>query len=421
MFYKLKILILYLITFFIIFLPNLRAVTILPGNLLLILIIAILNIVVFNKEIILFMFKTKIIIFVFVQICLISYLLIVQLISGTYNIDSISPNLFLVIQVINISGIYLSLNKLSKGNQNKQIDFIINLGLIQGIIMLLMMFIPSLKQLAIDMYQQDNFDWFYNNRIFGIAGDFTYMLPITMSFIGIISYLYYRKNTKIRYLIYSLFIVGISSFNGRTGLMIYIFSILIIAGLDIKKLNLKLLLQSLPLMGFACLFLWLMYFNSAWVASRMNWVFDSFIQTYRFIFFDEAQEHFGQLGSNMIFFPENINFVFGQGTRVFGELGLKYIGKQSDIGYINDLFKGGIVYLIPFYISIIWLVRSKNKKINHRYNFLIIIYLIISNYKGEALTGSPLIITMLMIKFIIDKTNGGDVQDAKNISTNERL
>ena len=45
-----------------------------------------------------------------------------------------------------------------------------------------------------------------------------------------------------------------------------------------------------------------------------------------------------------MFFPEGMEFVFGRGHRVYGEAAKQAGYTASDIGFVNDMFMGGLIY-----------------------------------------------------------------------------
>lgn len=51
----------------------------------------------------------------------------------------------------------------------------------------------------------------------------------------------------------------------------------------------------------------------------------------------------------------------GEGYRVYGEFGLLHGKIPSDIGFVNDMFMGGILYIVLLYGAIIRFVLKKIK------------------------------------------------------------
>src|SRR5699024_6579900 len=82
-------------------------------------------------------------------------------------------------------------------------------------------------------------------------------------------------------------------------------------------------------------------------------------------------------------YPLPDNILFGEGNRA-----LKGISISSDIGYINDLWLGGLIYLVIMYSLTLYntIILYKNKY-NNFYSFFAVFYLttvIFINFKGVA-------------------------------------
>jgi hypothetical protein len=84
----------------------------------------------------------------------------------------------------------------------------------------------------------------------------------------------------------------------------------------------------------------------------------------------------------MFFFPKNTNeFLFGTGEDIF--LNIK---RSSDVGYVLQIFKGGIFYLIILLFFLILMYR-RVRRIDHD-KFLpifFILVILIANIKGDSL------------------------------------
>jgi hypothetical protein len=102
----------------------------------------------------------------------------------------------------------------------------------------------------------------------------------------------------------------------------------------------------------------------------------------------------------------NINsFIFGKGYRVKNlnaiPRGIKYNGSFSDMGFINDMYMGGIVYMLLLYYPFLNIALSKNIiSINKEFNYFLIVTMLICNLKGE-LFRSPMIIGIIILTKLI--------------------
>ena len=93
--------------------------------------------------------------------------------------------------------------------------------------------------------------------------------------------------------------------------------------------------------------------------------------------------------AEMFIFPKGSNFVFGAGYRVLGNKGIEYgQTESSDIGIVNDLFMGGLVYISLLYGSYLYLyIRAKENStkdgMEKTFLSLCFVSVLLANIKGE--------------------------------------
>lgn len=168
-------------------------------------------------------------------------------------------------------------------------------------------------------------------------------------------------------------------FNARIG-----FSVLIIAlalMLIFKRLKIKyVIIGAITVLSGVVL-----YNNSSFVSENstsLEWGLGFFEDTFALISGGDASEtNYEVLSNRMFFLPENfVDIIFGEGRIVFGDENL-----DSDIGYVNQIFTGGIVYLLIM-LSFLWYMYNSNVKITHDklLPLLFMIVLLVVNIKGNA-------------------------------------
>ena len=93
--------------------------------------------------------------------------------------------------------------------------------------------------------------------------------------------------------------------------------------------------------------------------------------------------------AEMFIFPKGIKLVFGEGYRVLGKKGSAYGQTQSsDIGIVNDLYMGGLVYVailygIHLYLYKVAKKKSDKKSMENVFLPLCLISVAFANIKGE--------------------------------------
>ena len=113
------------------------------------------------------------------------------------------------------------------------------------------------------------------------------------------------------------------------------------------------------------------------------------------------------MGSFLTFPTGVVHWLFGYGFRLYGTQAMIHGYASSDIGYINDLFMGGLLYVVLLYASIFFFIYVTGYR-NRGSRILIVPYtmmLLIANYKGEAMR-SGLILTAILALIYLFSTSG---------------
>lgn len=329
------------------------------------------------------------------------------LIAGNFEIDT---NVLAIIQIVNI----VILIKYLLALNYKSIDlirFILNIGLIQSVIGILMFIIPSFRQVAFTLYltgKPDHFSWITGYRIYGITSDYTYMTPLFHGMLGVVAGVY-GVCINYKYLIYLPFLLFIIAVNGRTGILIMAvglilsFAILFIKGIKVKKvLGYTIIILFSALLG--------MFILKIISTETYDWIISGIQDTVDLIKYNDKQGNYGALFGTMLYLPDGMGIIFGEGHPVFGGWARKFgYTYGSDIGFINDIFMGGIVYIVVLYTTNFKFLISSCKKsatsiihqINKSISVTFVVLLLIANYKGDSMRASMLLLGMIFVKIAI--------------------
>lgn len=283
----------------------------------------------------------------------------------------------------------------------------------QGIISIIMIFSSKLRSLAFALYYiEANENYFIERiRIFGISGEYTFFTPVYHGLLlALILYLYLFHNKN--YFIYSFFIMVAIALNGRMGLLIaIILSIIILLYYLVThftRLYKIILLLSISVFAVTISLLMLNYF----LPLTISWIKDGFIDIINFLFRDEFTGNFEVL-DNMLIFPEGKDFIFGKGFRLY----LNNFGyPSSDIGFSNDLFMGGIIYVLILYIGQFrYLFANNNERNTNEFclSLLFLTTLIVSNFKGESSRGGLILLGIIILKYLLVDMNKSALQTMK--------
>lgn len=374
------------------------------------------------------MLKSKVsIVFVFINFIITLYYLAITFYAGT----SVT-NIFELRIIQNLIPIYywicsiaiISELKYLRLSNNEILEFIIKVAVLQGIICLLMSFMPFFRNIALNIFYSNHKENIYltRSRLYGICdGDYTYGFQILNSLMALFSITYGICENKKKYYFLAIIILIATFLNGRSGLIIFAISMVVISlyFIFVKKNLFKSLrlIISLVIIIFLSLLIIKNYLPNTYILLEhgVNDVLS-------FLNGDNTTES-STLFSDMLFFPENpIKFIFGSGFRVFGKKGYQYgVFRSSDIGYVNDIFMGGIILLfLEFfeYIYAIFIIYKNNSKKHFEQIacLCILITMLMANFKGELFRSQMLCSTiiLLIVAMLFKKNEGAENENRIN-------
>jgi len=328
-----------------------------------------------------------------------------------YNDLRIIQNSFIIIQIIHVIFLIDLMENFGYKRDN-MINVLLKLGSLQGIICILMLIVPNFRQLALNLYylgREENI-FISQMRIYGISGDYTFFTPIYHGMLASVAFFYATFKNR-RYFVYIPFILVSVFLNGRFGLLIFltgIFTLLVYLFYK-KKVSIKLAKYLFLLIILIIVFFSLLH---SLTPHTYDWIISGFEELLNLIIYNERTGNV-QILHDMLFFPNGAGLIFGEGHRVFGSnSGYPY---SSDIGYVNDLFMGGLIYVFILYGTIFKFLLKKvdplldenknDRYINEIISIFLVLTLIISNYKGESMRSGLILLGAVFIKLILMQSN----------------
>lgn len=411
---------LFLLAFYLLYMPDFSNFFSFFKNSNILLFLAVLLTVVYGKKLFNFCTHRKWLYINIVFILLSYYTIVVTYVNNyslSQNITGIILPLKLYLLMYLIMGIFYCYE-----NRKDRLSFVLNLGTIQAIICILMMAFQPLKEIAnqlyisgIPNYYELNLLGITTTRIFGIASDYTFSFAILLSIIASLSFIQFIEYKEKKYAFISLLNMLASLLNGRTGFFIFLATLIIIIIIyyEKNKFSLKKLI----------------FFSSVIVIVLLliiNVLDDSWTNWFNLGLIDLKNLLTGKLTgtflalSKVFYFPKGIHLWLGIGSRIYGDIGIATVGAMSDIGYVNDIFRGGLVYALLFYSTFIIYtlkilkVNSLNRKYKCSIFVMILLFGFISNFKGESLSGSSIFLIMILISSILIEENSNNPVKTEN-------
>lgn len=288
-------------------------------------------------------------------------------------------NMFLWVVFSTIVPIFLIKVVLAKDNNLVFWDVILDLGFIASLISCLALVSPSLntflRNIQIDVsdsggvtLEQMGF------RGFGFANYLTSSYGYLQGLAASLCILRFDKKHK-RFALYFLTMTMSVIINARTGLFPILMAICYLFLSSIVQIKLVKLTKYF-IFGLAGVLVIVQILRS--FPDIYDFILD-FIEQLSVIFLDD--DGFGQSAySKMLFFPESITgLLFGEGHSVFGTGEIK----SSDIGYVNQIFLGGIVFALGLilYETIIYMKIMK-RSVDKVFPTIFFVSILVFNYKG---------------------------------------
>ena len=312
------------------------------------------------------------------------------------------------------------------------IKFFIYAGIIQAIIALLMLCFPTIKSFFINLMYYSTKDellldvWITSRRFYGFANS---MLDLFGFGTGILALLpvYYGLNVNKKFIILSPLLLIVPLLNSRSGLVIYAIGLFLFMITSFRKMKVKDIVKYVIviLIVLAVIIAIITIFSP----NTIDWIIKDFKS---FIFASENEE----IGTADVLFSKEFwtippieNWLIGTGYSVSGYSNYAVEGiTHSDVGYINEFWKTGIIGSCVLYYFIYTMLKmayisdstEKSKLVRHIFVFFgiaIIVFMI----KGSVLSYNPgmaIIYTFALMK-IIEKGEDNERESASdNSSTN---
>ena len=301
------------------------------------------------------------------------------------------------------------------------INMVIAVAVIQGILAAAAFISPEVQnffvQKCLDHGYGEVIIELAKHRFYGFSAGLTFDMPILQTVVAMLVLYPMGKQTLVRYIIAALlFVSGI--INARNALIIAIigfFVMIVLSKLSIKQ-------KVLCCIALLVLLLLIMIIGIPVLASispeTYEWVITGGKEILDFVSGEKATSGY----FSYITDPDKyrlpggvIEVLFGVGHRTMGMT--ERYGYGSDIGYVNDLWLGGIVYMIPLYLFFALLMIKLWKNENNRVSFIGMLYLVMYpfvNIKGIAASANAFSYFLFFLYIVVvDYKYAGNSMDAR--------
>lgn len=376
-------------------------------------ILSLVNLFIFyNKDVINILKNKKIYCFIIGMLFSIFYLFMIMM-KSDYNFKLVYRILVIIVQIFPCV-LYICLFMKKHNYQFKDVcDLLIRVSFFQSFIAILMFINPNFRDFILNklilnglfdfMIDRNIFTTLSNHRIYGLATGYTFSMPVLQGFVAGMAIIMGLKYS-VRYYMYIPFLVFSAAINARTGLLVFIVTgaigLILFRERDSKKVGKVIIMIFIMGIGLT-LFIKVTKDISP---ETYKWIDDAKNETINFLVGEENTGYntYDTIIS-MIFLPKGKDFVFGTGKDVFLA---NSTGITSDIGYINDMFIGGLILIFILYPNIIifGINKAQNDRLKNILSTVMIFTLLLVNIKGTIISKNEflniyILLSMAMIIF----------------------
>lgn len=313
------------------------------------------------------------------------------------NAADMIPDMILWVLSTMVVSIFLVDAIFSKVRGFVLMDTVLNVAFIAAVISILAMLIPPFNSFVRGIQstvELDVSEHVLDSRFYGLATNLTSSYGYLQGVLASYCLINYSKN-PFRNAVYFLSLALATAINARTGLIPIIVTVFYLVVKNRKKIRFwHVVVAFIMILAFSPLIEKIMSSESPVIASIRAF----FIAIYSFVIKGDANAdggtYFNVLYDSLIL-PPIQDILFGAGYTLFGAF--EELGMRSDIMYVNQLFIGGVVfliiimaYVIVFYRNL-WLMYSKRF-----FPVLLLFMALVANFKG-----SPFYIGNAFTRFVM--------------------
>lgn len=334
--------------------------------------------------------------------CIFAYLLVFVVVYNKMQLmDAIMPIYYLVdIIPFGISvRIYSNKHRCSSDNF---IDLLIQAGKLEAILALLAFFIPSVHTFFLDKLVSygytDYFEYLANYRIYGFASSLTFAMPIVQTMFALIL-LHPDKKGKMN-IPWAIILFVSAVINARVSIVVALVGIVVLilfGKISMQKKMFSIIAIAVVTVAFAAIGLPLIEQHAPWT---YRWLVSGIEDIFAFLGGDNSSVYFSYATAKEQYqLPESIvGFLVGEGHITMGMKGV--YGYESDVGYINDIWLGGAMYIIilyGFYIRyMLKLFKSKNSTLSF-IGIMMLVTIFVVNIKGISFSKTSFNVFMFLL------------------------
>ena len=307
------------------------------------------------------------------------------------GLDSVVFPVYYLLDIIPFS---MSVKTYSK-KQGLVLDDVLIMCIIAGLIQTAISFLAFINSNIQDVFVSriieyggiKSYSYWATLRMYGFSNGLMFEMPVIQSVLAVIS-IYFSTKKGWKYVLIAAFLFFSAIINARTSIIVVIYGIVIIVLLGKQAMNKKVkIIVGILLTLLAFYFIFLPYIQEVSPATY-DWLKEGFIDIEALLKRDDTNKGYYSYISNddrYVLPNSSIGLFMGEGISIVG--GNNKYGVYSDIGFINDIWTGGLLYLVYTYSYMFIQLKKLNKK-NNEFSLFSFIYftglILILNFKGRV-------------------------------------
>lgn len=374
----------------------------------------------YRKEIVKIVYQSKIFVVILGVGIIIMYMLVFYLLNGTQNISNIYIYILLLPEVI-ICIVYLCLYLCEyQFTKYDLLNLLLCVCMLQAIIAILAFVNTEFHHLTLTWLKEEVSTNYYNQwsevRLFGFSSGLTSTMPVLQAMMTCIAvFLGITKQKK--YFFYAPVLAFSAIINSRTSFIILgIGGILLIffnKSFDSKKFLVLILAVLITI--FCSVFI--AKIIKLYSGGTFDWLHTGLLEISDFFKGEKIGTFNVLLGNGFLRIPEGNGFWLGTGHDIYG------FAQGSDNGFINDIWRIGVLWTFFLYIVFFMYFSSILKKGNKFNNFIscyFILIILIFSFKGTIISSNCFLNTALLIIAYINVEKKRDYKNeiGKHLSCN---
>ena len=332
----------------------------------------------------------------------------VVLVHGYSISESIYP-IYFILDVIPFGyAVAINLNKRHL-TANYAFNLLVIMALIQSIIAILCFFIKDVQIFFFNRFisygygDAETLKELLGYRMRGFASELTFSMPIAQTIISLMCIYSARQVNKLIRWIEAVVILISAVINARISLVVFFLGyIVIIIKSSLKKKILYLIIFAVAIIMF---FLVGMPMLRKYAYPTYYWLYEWISDMTKFMRGDMSGYYFSYATN-----PANhpipktfIGIIFGEGFRTMGALSTH--GVASDMGYYNDLFLGGIIYMLMIYCGTahlcVQLIKDKRNLVRY-VGIVSLIVLFVVNIKASIFNMNSML-NLFILMYVVTR------------------